>query len=937
MKKYLLAGCAVLLLAAGGAGAWWKFGRTPDPVATAMDMLKKGDSRGATIELRSAVRNNPSNGEAHFRLGVLQLQSGDAVAGEKELKAAGSLGVKYPELPLLIAQSYLQQINMLAATPDVSRARDMLAQFQPPLAAPALTAQLLILRSVAQAVLKDQAAAQASLAEAERLTPNSPAPQLAAARNALGIGDLALALQKAERALQLDPKRPDSYVLKGQVESRSGNLTGALDSFNAAIALAPNMVVARLEQANLLVQTGQDDKARQAVDSILAQQPNAIQGIYLKAILLARAHDYKGADVQFQRIAGALDRYPRGYYFLGLVKYNLGELEQAVEAVNRYVHNVPGDPEGSKLLARILLADGYGDRATDVLSKAAASGSADAETLDMLGRAQAIAGKTADAVRSFDKAAALAPNNSTVLDHLASAKLQSGDVDGAQADLAHALQLSPGRASSAESLVVAALAGGDTVKASDALATLRQQTGNTETVGLLNGQLLMMQQNFSGARAQFESLLSSNPKLARARFGLAQVLGQQGDPAGAEQTLADLVAQDPTNLQALAGLLQYQVSQGKIAQAITAAETAHKAAPASEAILVTLASLYVRDGQHAKALALLADIDKTAKPADLPELLQARADAQIGLQQSAQARATLGRILAQNPADPKALPQLLALLVAAHDFDAARTAVRQALITKPADPNLLRLLVGVDLQSGGAQAAFAGIARLQADPGTAASARTLKGDLDMHLQHYAEAAADYAAVQKTNPSTELVQNVAKAYALAGDVGKARAVLLDWFAQHPDDAEAAGAIGTMAMDAQQWAEAAKYLEAATALRPRVPLVLNNLAWVYQNLNDPRAVAVGRQAYLLGPSPQTADTLGWILANTGNADEAVPLLTRAAGILKDDPQTQFHLGAALKAVGRKAEAVAVLGPIASQSAPFAEQTAARQMLAELQAAK
>ena len=46
-------------------------------------------------------------------------------------------------------------------------------------------------------------------------------------------------------------------------------------------------------------------------------------------------------------------------------------------------------------------------------------------------------------------------------------------------------------------------------------------------------------------------------------------------------------------------------------------------------------------------------------------------------------------------------------------------------------------------------------------------------------------------------------------------------------------------------------------------------MNNLAWVYQQQgNDAKAQALARQAYVLSPSPQTADTLGWILTTSGD---------------------------------------------------------------------
>ena len=239
MKTYLLAGVAIVVVAAGGGAAWWKYGRTPDPLVAARTALQKGDVRAAAINLRNAVRDQPNNAAAHLQLGTLQLQSGDAVAAEKELKLAASLGSKAPDLNVMLAQSYLQQ----------GRNKELLAEFPPPLSTPDLTSQLLVLRAFAQVAISDPGGAQASLAAAERAAPASPNPPLAEARVAVSRGDLAFAEQKINQSLRNDPKRPDALLLRGQILNAQGNRQGALQAFDDALALAPKYAVALLERA----------------------------------------------------------------------------------------------------------------------------------------------------------------------------------------------------------------------------------------------------------------------------------------------------------------------------------------------------------------------------------------------------------------------------------------------------------------------------------------------------------------------------------------------------------------------------------------------------------------------------------------------------------------------------------------------------------------
>ena len=90
-KKILIPAAAAVVLAAAAGGGFYLYKRSGDPMQNAQAYLDKGDARAALIEYRNAVKNNPNNGAARFNLGKLQLATGDAVAAEKELRAARDL------------------------------------------------------------------------------------------------------------------------------------------------------------------------------------------------------------------------------------------------------------------------------------------------------------------------------------------------------------------------------------------------------------------------------------------------------------------------------------------------------------------------------------------------------------------------------------------------------------------------------------------------------------------------------------------------------------------------------------------------------------------------------------------------------------------------------------------------------------------------------
>jgi predicted Zn-dependent protease len=129
------------------------------------------------------------------------------------------------------------------------------------------------------------------------------------------------------------------------------------------------------------------------------------------------------------------------------------------------------------------------------------------------------------------------------------------------------------------------------------------------------------------------------------------------------------------------------------------------------------------------------------------------------------------------------------------------------------------------------------------------------------------------------------------------------------------------------------EAKGYLETILAAKPHDAVALNNLAWVYQQTKDPRAQSLARQAYILAPGAQTADTLGWILTTGGDSEAGVNLLRQASAEAANDPRVLYHFAVALKNTGKKDEAKRVLAEVVANKAQFKEKADAEQLLESL----
>ncbi len=914
------AAAAVVLVGAAG-GSYLLFGRHTDPVLRAQELLSKGDLRAAQIELRNAVRDNPDSADAHLRLGETQLQMGDPIAGEKELKTARDLGADRWLIIPQLGQSYIAQ----------GRYKDVLAEVPPDGPTPKGAATNMQLRAMAQVAMNDIDAAKATLTDAEKLAPGNIDVLLTGARLALALKDMPLATQKVEEALKQDPKHLDSLLLKGQVQSASGDRAAALATADDVVALAPDSASARLDRANQELLAGDDAKAKTDVDAVLAKQPRNAGATYLNAVLYVRSGKYAEAGTELQKLGPVIARFPRAMYFQALVAANLGQNEVAIDFAQHYVARMPADPDGSRLLARTLITARRPEQAVAVLDKAVAAGQSDSQTLDLLGRAYTLMGRAPEAIKTLERATALAPNDASILTHLASSQLQHGDSSAAEQTLEKSVRIAPQQANSGEALVAAALSAGDLDGADAALERLRAQVGETESVGILGGMLKLGRLDLEGGRQAFAATLKQFPNSLNAKLNLAKILILQGRRPEGEGLMKEILAKDPTNTATLTTYIQLLTTEQQFTPAIQALETARQAAPANAAFTVMQSDVIVASGDPRRAVGMLQAMRDSA---DLSPLLMAamgRAQAAAGLND--EAKKTYRDILSATPNDLDARRAQIDLMLKMKDTDGAKAALRDALKASPGNIGVMSSMVSLELQTAGPDAALKLASDLRADATNLPNSTVLKGDALMLAKRYPEATQAFQDEYRLAPSSPLALRLANAAATAGKDDEGARVLREWLQKSPEDVDSSQMLALLDIKAKRYDDAKKHLQVVLDKRPSDTVALNNMAWLYGLSNDPRGRALAQRAYLQAPTPETADTLGWIMVRQGDAKSGLSLLQQASVQRPADLSLKYHLAVALNDNGQKDDSVKVLQPLVSNGGEFDEKPAARKLLEDL----
>jgi Flp pilus assembly protein TadD len=117
-------------------------------------------------------------------------------------------------------------------------------------------------------------------------------------------------------------------------------------------------------------------------------------------------------------------------------------------------------------------------------------------------------------------------------------------------------------------------------------------------------------------------------------------------------------------------------------------------------------------------------------------------------------------------------------------------------------------------------------------------------------------------------------------------------------------------------------------------PANALVLNNLAFAYQQKGDPRALETSRQAYERAKGdPRVMDTYGWLLTRAGRAKEAVPVLRAAVMGAPSVHEIRYHYAVALHQSGDAALARIILADLLQYPIAFEGRPEAQNLLAQL----
>jgi putative PEP-CTERM system TPR-repeat lipoprotein len=427
----------------------------------------------------------------------------------------------------------------------------------------------------------------------------------------------------------------------------------------------------------------------------------------------------------------------------------------------------------------------------------------------------------------------------------------------------------------------------------------------------LKGGVLLAKQDVAGARVALEKSLQLDPSFMPAARTLASLDLADKKPDAAKKRFQDIITRDPKNTTAYLALAQIQDETGSKIEEVQA--TLERAVAANTSNVLARSALinnYRKSGDVKKALSAANDA-LAALPND-QSILGLLGAVQVQAGELEQGVATFRKLVALQPQSPAALVTLSDAQKINKDLTGAEQSLRKALVLKPDMVEAQQRLVALFINNKRFEAAINIAAEMRKQHPNSPMGWLQQGDIEAAAGRHQDALKSFNQARTAYPKMpDPVLRIFDLYNQLGQTAEADRTLGEWFKVFPKD------VMLRTYLAERYLAQGKYQQSVTLflemlpLSPTNPILLNNIAWAYGQLKDPKAMEYAQQAFKYAPeNPVVLDTLGMLHVAAGNRNVGIDTLKKAVALAPRAVEIQMNLAKACVAAGRKDEAKTAL---------------------------
>ncbi|WP_395406887.1 XrtA/PEP-CTERM system TPR-repeat protein PrsT [Pseudoduganella sp. UC29_106] len=903
------------LLAAGLTGC---HSQTSDGLlAEAKQFQQKDNDKAALIQLKNAAAKSPDNAEIRFQLAALHNKMADGASAEKEVRKAIAISKDRtraaPDLAIALLLQGKPQRVIDETAPDAANGG----------------AALLNARGEAYFALNDIERARESYKQALAADAGNAHAFIGLAKIAARNKDLENAVSLTDQAITANPKEPAAWSHKGMLLRMQRKFDDAIAAFSQAIAINPSVPGPYLERAEDEMELKKYDAVKADIAAARKIAPDTVQVVFTQAKFDLVQGNFAAAREGVQKVLAVAPDHLPSSLLAGMVELKLGATEAAEQHLKKFVDNFPEHAGARKLLAKAMLKNGRPGEAMVILGPLLKSGGEDPQLLELAGEALLQGKDYRNAAQFFEKASGLVPESAALHTSIAMSKLGMGNSAEAVAELETAVRLNPKQTEAAFLLVKTEMQLKHYDKAMATVQKLEQAQPNNAEILNLKGGLYIAQRDKANARASFEKSAAAQSDYFVPITNLVGMDKAEGKLDVAKKRYESFLAKNKKHFGAMWGLAEIEAEQGNAAMATHWLERASADNPQALPPAIKLGYHYLENKENQKALTLLRKF-AAANPSN-PELLDALGLAQMANNDNAGALDSYGKLVSLRPRSVTSHLRLAAAHVAAKNYAAATEDLKRAEAVDPGAFSAHTGLIEIAMRQQKWGEALNMVRDLQKKAGNSPVGYVLEGDLFMRQNQAANAIPAYEKAYALNKAPDSLIRIADAMKLAGKWKDAEVRLAQWRQTNPNDAMIPLYQSQQYSNDKQYKPAAEALRTVLKLRPDNQVALNNLAWVYQQDKDPRALETAEHAAKIAPNnPVIMDTLGWMLVEQGDLKRGLPMLQKAAGLAPEAKDIRYHMAIALQKSGDKAGARKELEKLFADRKPFPEADQAKALL-------
>ena len=212
--------------------------------------------------------------------------------------------------------------------------------------------------------------------------------------------------------------------------------------------------------------------------------------------------------------------------------------------------------------------------------------------------------------------------------------------------------------------------------------------------------------------------------------------------------------------------------------------------------------------------------------------------------------------------------------------------------------------------------------------------KLLAGDTYLAQKKYEKANEHYQLAYKAQANDKILLTIADMFIIQKKPADAIKLLNNALEKTPKDLAIHFKLATIYQQQNDSTLAEIHYDAMLAEQSDNVLALNNLAILYAQKNDPRALDLAKRAYDKAPeSPAILDTYGHMLLKQNQASESLKLLEKAAALAPKQNDIQLHLAEAYASNNNTSKAIAILEPLVNSDLEFSEKKTAISLLESL----